>query len=388
MSQDGAKRRNSLIDAVRALALAGVIMVNMLTISGLAFMTPDMRAEALGTVDQAVWGFLNLFFEGKALAAFSFLFGFSFSLILARAHERGSTCTAMVLRRMAVLGAIGVVNAVFLFWADILMTYAALGLALPLAARLPVRVVAGLGAGLIAAGPVALALGGFDAPQPVPQGLIENLEAYAAPDYAATVGQNVAMIASASEGADSLLVLRFFLLSGLFLLGLAAGRANLLAQIETLRGAMLRAGGVLFAVGLAMKLALYVGPTPTGAGLVLHLDTVLMALGYLMLIAAALQAGAATWLRKLLAPLGRMSLTGYLMSAALGQAVFHGWGLGLIGAVGTLAVLGVALAIYAVLLGFAHLWFRHCLFGPWEWLWRSLSRLRAQPLLRGAPAHG
>jgi len=95
----------------------------------------------------------------------------------------------------------------------------------------------------------------------------------------------------------------------------------------------------------------------------------------------ALDSGRARRLRALLAPLGRMSLTGYLMSAALGQLLFYGWGFQFIGRLGTTEVVLVAAGIFAMLLGFAQFWFRHFLYGPWEWLWRSLTRMQAQPLL-------
>jgi len=47
----GECRRNSVIDSLRAIALAGVIIMNMMTFSGLAYLTPEMRVEWLGTAD-------------------------------------------------------------------------------------------------------------------------------------------------------------------------------------------------------------------------------------------------------------------------------------------------------------------------------------------------
>lgn len=373
--------RNTQIDAVRATVLAAVIIVNMLTISGLAYMTGDMRAKTLAPLDHAIWTVLTVFFESKALAAFSFMFGLSFSIIVTKAQERDEAPTLQFLRRLLVLAAIGLFNAVFLFWADILMAYAALGLILPFAARLPAKALLALGLGLIVAGPLALTVGGFGTPVPVPQGHVDSIKAFASPHFADTIRHNWHMVFSAAEHADSMLLLRFFTLSGLFLLGLATGKSDLIAGLTANRAALLKAGMALLAAGLLLNLTLAMEVVAEEIAPLLQLNTPIMALGYLALITGALGGAGAHRLRALLAPLGRMSLTGYLMSAAMGQFLFYGWGFQFIGRLGTLEVLLIAAAIFALLLGFAHFWFRHFLFGPWEWLWRSLTRMQAQPLL-------
>ncbi|KPQ06713.1 MAG: uncharacterized protein HLUCCA12_08895 [Rhodobacteraceae bacterium HLUCCA12] len=372
------QNRDTLIDSVRTIALTAVIVVNMMTISGLAYMTPDMRAETLGTVNLAAWFAIDALVESKAMAAFSFMFGLSFSLILQKAQETGEPLDMQFLRRLLVLGGIGVFNALFLFWADILMSYALLGLILPLAARLPRPLVTALALALLLAGPVSMALVGLDAPKPVPEGHVQSLDAFASSDYADVVYQNWQMVANAPSDANSMLAVRFFALSGLFLLGLAVGRSGFLDHLPHYRQPLLRAGALFVGLGLTLELAL-VFEWATGPETALfHLSAPLMALGYLMVLTSVLQG--VPRLRRFLAPLGRMSLTGYLMSAALGQLVFYGWGFQLIGAVGTLGVVAIALALVLVLLSFAHLWFRLYRHGPWEWLWRSLSRMRWQPI--------
>jgi len=373
-------QRNTRIDAVRAVALGVVIIMNMMTLSGLAYLSPAARAEMLSALDLATWNFLTVFFDGKALAAFSFMFGLSFSIILQRIRPQGEAATLQVMRRFLVLAALGAFNAVFLFWADILMTYAALGLLLPLAARLSQRVTVGLGAALLLAGPVSLALSNAGPPVPVPEGRYDSLEAFASSNYMDAISQNLSMVTGATDAVTGMLLLRLFMLSGLFLLGLAVGRSTLPSQFFALRGVMIRAGALCLAVGLAFGLALRWIEVPQGIWFGLYLETPLMALGYLMLLTAALHGPTLGWLHRMLAPLGRMSLTGYLTSSAIGQALFYGWGLQMIGKTGTLAVVALSIGVVLVLVGFAHLWFRYFVYGPWEWLWRSLTQLRYQPM--------
>lgn len=373
--------RNSHIDAVRAVILMIVIIMNMMTLSGLSYLSPEARAEMLGPIDQAAWNFLSIVFDGKALAAFSFMFGLSFSMILARAGPDHGATSVQIVRRSLVLGAIGVFNAIFLFWADILMAYAAMGMLLPLAARLPQRVIIGLGTALILAGPVALALSGIDPPAPVPEGRDDSLQAFASTNYADTVGQNLSMVTSAADGANGTLVLRLFMLSGLFLLGLAFGRSGLLSRLRILRGSLFRMGAVCLAGGLGASVTLSLMEGPQGVWVLLYLDTPMIALGYLMLLSAALNGQSEGRLHSFLAPLGRMTLTGYLGASILGQALFYGWGFKLMGQLGTLAVVSMAVAIAFLLTGFAHLWFRRFFYGPWEWLWRRLAHFGSQGII-------
>ncbi|WP_372611696.1 DUF418 domain-containing protein [Aquicoccus sp.] len=386
MSTEATHRRNDLIDSLRAVALAGVIVMNMMTFSGLAYLTPEMREEALGIVDQLVWVIVRILVDDKALAAFSFMFGFSFSVILGKALSSRDASVRFI-RRLVVLFMIGLFNALFLFWADILMSYAVLGLILPFAARLPSGVIAGLALALILAAPMTLALGGYEVPTPVPRGHTESLDAFASPEVTDTVKQNWHMIFAASEAADSTFVLRFMTLMGLFLLGLAAGKSGVLMALAGRRDQLLRLGLIFALVGFTMNLLLRYAVEPKGLWVMLKLEGPVMSLGYLMLIAAALAGPSVGWLRRLLAPLGRMTLTGYLTTAVSGQALFYGWGLGLIGQLGTLGVLAFAAGLYAMLIAFAHLWLSCFPFGPWEWLWRRLTSLLPEPRIRRGLAH-
>ena len=44
------------------------------------------------------------------------------------------------------------------------------------------------------------------------------------------------------------------------------------------------------------------------------------------------------------------------------------------------------LAIWAAQLVISPLWLRHFRFGPVEWLWRTLTYMKRQPMRRTAPA--
>nr|BFE88205.1 hypothetical protein GCM10020093_108060 [Planobispora longispora] len=80
-----------------------------------------------------------------------------------------------------------------------------------------------------------------------------------------------------------------------------------------------------------------------------------------------------------LAPAGRVAASNYIGQSVLACLVFTGYGLALAGELAPVAVMGVAAAIYAVLLTLSARWLRHHRQGPIEWLLRRFTLLSAAP---------
>jgi uncharacterized protein len=85
-----------------------------------------------------------------------------------------------------------------------------------------------------------------------------------------------------------------------------------------------------------------------------------------------------------LAPAGRMALTNYLLQSLLWTWVFFGYGLGLWGEIPRAAQVPLALVFFAAQILFSRWWLERFRFGPAEWLWRSLTYWRLQPMRRSA----
>jgi uncharacterized protein len=68
-------------------------------------------------------------------------------------------------------------------------------------------------------------------------------------------------------------------------------------------------------------------------------------------------------------------LTGYVLQGLLAGALFHGWGLGLFGALGHAELLAAALLIWATALLLATAWRKHRDQGPLDAALRGLVRL-------------
>jgi uncharacterized protein len=82
------------------------------------------------------------------------------------------------------------------------------------------------------------------------------------------------------------------------------------------------------------------------------------------------------------APVGQMALTNYLLQSLICTFIFYGWGLGLAGKVRAVHLLPITLAVFIVEALISRAWLSRFRFGPAEWLWRSMTYGRIQPLRR------
>ena len=149
MSETTGPARLPVIDSLRALALWGVITMNIMAM----VMALDAAAviEKAAPLDYAVAAFDLILIQGKARSVFAFLFGVGFGLLMSRT---GPGFVGFYLRRMSVLLTLGVINLVFLFWGDILILYALLGMVLILFRRWSDKAILWLGLTLILVPPL------------------------------------------------------------------------------------------------------------------------------------------------------------------------------------------------------------------------------------------
>jgi uncharacterized protein len=167
-----------------------------------------------------------------------------------------------------------------------------------------------------------------------------------------------------------------------FLVGVALGRTRLLAEPEQHRAVAWRAlrwmplG--LVGASLGATLTISGGRWDTLGFAIGFAAAPLVAIGYLAGLTLLLPR-----LRRLSAVLrasGRMSLTIYLLESVVATTLAYGYGGGLFGTVGPAAGVGLAVAIWLALSAFAVVWMRFARFGPFEWLLRSFTYRRWQPL--------
>lgn len=375
----GGPQRQALPDQLRGLALLGIVLVNM---PFLALGSDGFTAESTtGVADRVTEFVVVAFAQGKFYLLFSFLFGYSLTLLL---RHRSSDGLTRYRRRLVGLAVLGVAHATLFFIGDILLSYALLGVALlwfvPRSDRTAlvgatVTYVIGVAVLLLVVW-AAVAEGGSGG-----GGIVQDGGAL---DRALLGGFGDAALGRATALPGALAfqaALNWSFALSMFLLGLVAGRRGVLAHPERHRTLWLR---LLLLAGLVgLPAALLSATLFTRADLTTPDGTVQQVLAVVIgfTTAPALTAGyvalAALTTRSsvlaAVAPAGRMSLTGYLGESVLLAAIFCGWGLGLLGQLSAFPAALVALAAWAALEIFAKVWLARVRYGPMEWLLRVWS---------------
>jgi len=82
----------------------------------------------------------------------------------------------------------------------------------------------------------------------------------------------------------------------------------------------------------------------------------------------------------ILAPAGRMALTNYLLQSVICTTIFYSYGFGLYDKVGPAACIILTILVYMIQVPLSIWWLKRFQFGPMEWLWRSLTYWRVQPM--------
>ncbi|WP_309890128.1 DUF418 domain-containing protein [Archangium sp.] len=395
--------RLALLDVLRGFALCGVFVSNVyMWFSGRTFVPraqidAAMASASLG--DKVASYAIGILVFGKFITLFAFLFGLGFSVQMSRAEARGATIAPLYMRRLGVMFLLGAVHLLGLWYGDILTTYALLGFALLLFRNrtdktllfwaVPLILVAPLGVDvLMKALPM---LTGVEASMEAStQRRAQTLEVFTTGTYFDVVRANASYYFN--DFMKPLLAVMFGLL-GRFLLGLVAGRQRLfhdapqhLPLFRKLLGWGLLFGVIGSAVMLWVRYLLQNKLIDGQAPWLMvtmplrQLNEVGLAAVYLSGIVLLFQRPA--WQRRLLvlAPVGRMALTNYLTQTVLSLCFFYGFGLGFIGKLGPAALTVLPLGVFCVQVAFSHWWLARFRFGPAEWVWRSLTYGKAQPM--------
>ena len=110
--------------------------------------------------------------------------------------------------------------------------------------------------------------------------------------------------------------------------------------------------------------------------------SLVVALGHVGLLMLIVQSGALGWLTTRLAAVGRMALSNYLFDSIACTTLFYGYGFGLFGHINRTGLAAIVLTFWILQLLVSPIWLKYFRYGPAEWLWRSLTYWRIQPMLQ------
>jgi uncharacterized protein len=406
--------RHVSIDAVRGFAVLGILLMNIvgMGLPAFAYLDPTYAGGSMGA-DLWTWAVNNVLTDGKMRALFTMLFGASAVLIAERAEGGRPGPAATHYRRMFWLFAFGMLHAYFLWWGDILVTYALAGLVIFPFRKLGVRVQVAIGvailAGLLAANIfVADQLKALHAAAATPGATPAALAAWreasqlVAPSQALKAveiaGFRGGFMDALQVRAQAARLLQMYLMPtdeipeaiGQMFLGMALFRSGFFT-LRWSRGAYLAtlAVGYLLAAPATAWLAWRIQQSHFDPLVLNRLETwqqvtrPLIALAHASVILLIVRSGAAAAVVSRLTAAGRMAFSNYLMTSIITTLVFCGFGLGLYARLSRFQELAVVAGVWVFILAWSKPWLARFHYGPFEWAWRSLVRWAPQPFVRG-----
>ncbi|MFN3757104.1 MAG: DUF418 domain-containing protein [Flavobacterium sp.] len=397
------KDRIHFLDALRGIAILGILTANIYFFSGLDFINPaEQYPWAASSWDMPFDFILFTLIDGKFYSIFSLLFGIGCAIQFQSLQKLDQPFKPFFRRRMFWLFVIGFCHLTFIWLGDILSLYAILGFVLVYFTNTSNK-------NLLKYAVILILL-------PLMNDFIINHLGWNYPKYFFKINHYVASnfniplreygeiktinMNHYSKNEDWIMFFktnlsnvflrigylmgdgRVFKVLGIFFIGLWSGRAilhnNLLVNIKLLKKI------AIFGIAIGLPICIlrtyidFFGRElpfrSTLVTLTYALGTVPLALGYAAALALLHQKKPSLF--RWFEPVGKMALTNYIMQTVIAITFFYGIGFGFAGKFGAIAVFCIALLIYTLQIIGSNLWLKQHQQGPLEWLWRKLTYKR------------
>ena len=421
------------MDVLRGFALFGIMFINVY-----ALVNPvdwfDVPWQQLPDAQYGMEVVKLLFFQGKFYTLFAILFGLGFAMQLTEAQRKSRQFALRFLWRIVVLWSIGMCHMVFIWNGDILATYAIAGVILLCcygvkqgidwclrranisAKPLPHYIIL-VAAFCLIFGPL-IVRGGLIYQQaqtvrahqmgqelsPAQQQFIDKMLVEHSPQHQRKVqmehdrAQQIYETGSYMDLVKlriSQLPVRYapspfwLMVCGLFLIGTFLGRYNYIGRACEYRAEYIKVAIVAFSIGMSANLVfVYLSIIRPNVGgdywpWVVFFAKTCAGLGMSITFMVLIILGMLGWAKRYLmvfAPVGRMALTNYLTQSIIGTSIYYSYGFNLIGKVNVFGQVGYILSLFVLQTLFCRWWLSRYNFGPAEWLWRSLTYMKLQPM--------
>ncbi|MYA12031.1 MAG: DUF418 domain-containing protein, partial [Gemmatimonadetes bacterium] len=392
--------RIAAIDVLRGFAVLGILMVN---VQGFARISSAYSNPASGRVleaaDQWTWAAIYLFFDTKFISIFSLLFGVGIAIMSERMASRGLSGTGLHYRRQLWLLVIGLMHAFLIWHGDVLVAYALCGFLLYPLRNLAPRWQLWIGGVAVSVVVVLLGLILLALPYLPEADRADLMAEWAHPqeeidaEIAAFRGSWTDQLPERASlyllGIGSVFPFYvFWRAGGLMLVGMALYR---LGVVTGARSAVFYRRMAVLGLATGLPLCVWGASAMVRPGvesdqvmfstlLLNYVGSIGVFLGYVALVILMVKGGWLSWLRRRLEAAGRMALTNYISQSIICSLIFYGHGLGLFERVSALGQVGVVVAIWALQLAWSPWWLARFRFGPVEWIWRSATYMKQQPM--------
>lgn len=408
MQPTSPEERIQSLDITRGVAVMGILIMNIWSfgwpreIFDYPYILSHLQGDAVAT-----WAVIHTLFEGSQRALFSILFGAGALLMLRRLEQKMPVKEARRLyrRRTFFLVLFGLFDAYIFLWpADILYVYGLCGFLLVFLRNLKTRslVILTLCIFII---PTIIRMVEYNHLAALGDGAAYQAEvAKARPDFKDPAIQKSLRIMQDGSLSDvfkkqavgslilqTIVTVKWWFMDalGAMLIGMILFRGGVLSlQSSGLAPRRL----LLLGYGIGLPVSLWETMTLIASdfdplqqaltAFTYDIGRLGMAFGHLGLILLFCQGKGAVKVKQYLAAAGQMALSNYLAQSILCGLIFYSFGFGLYGTLAGYQLYYVVFLVWTIEIIWSKYWLARYRFGPFEWLWRSLTYGKAQPMKR------
>ena len=396
------KERIQALDFLRGFAILGILIMNIQSFAmpGAAYLNPMAYGDMTG-LNKWVWILSHVLADQKFMTIFSILFGAGIMLITESAERKTGKSAGLHYRRTFWLLLIGLLHAHIIWYGDILVAYAVCGFIVYLLRQINPKTQLIIGVLLISVhtllymgvgmsmqhAPADAVADTMSSWQPTQEEIEEYIKIYTGP-----FGEQLAARSEEAFFMETFVLLMIFVwrAGGLMLVGMAFYKWGILQARKSksfytkgiLTGLLIGLPIVVYGIvrnyeaDWQMQYSMFLGSQYNYWG------SLFVSFAWICLIMLIAKSEVIKSLQKRLAAVGQMALTNYLTQSIICSLIFYGHGFALFGQVERTGQVLVIFAVWALQMIWSPLWLEKYKFGPFEWLWRSLTYMKLQPFRR------
>ena len=367
---------------------------------GAAYINPTAYENFEG-VNKLVWILSHVFADMKFMTIFSILFGAGVILFTERLKAKGINSIAVHYRRTLWLLLFGLAHAYLFWYGDILVAYAISAFWVVLLRNVKPRSLLIIGLLVFSIASFLYLLTGIGLPymdEASKQGMLESWLPNAEMinnELAAYRGSWLQQMDKRVEDSLMMQTMLFFIqtgwrVGGLVLIGMALYKWGILSATKSngfyfklfafclIPGFAIVGYGVKtnLLTGFSMEYSFFLGSQFNYWG------SLLVSVGYIAVVMLIVKSGILKIIIESLQAVGQMALTNYLVQTVICTTIFYGHGFGLYGFMERKEQVLIVFAIWVFQMIVSPLWLNYFKYGPFEWLWRSLTYWHFQPIKR------
>ncbi|SEH96606.1 uncharacterized protein SAMN05192559_106147 [Halobacillus karajensis] len=374
------------VDAARGLAILGIFMVNVPAFNAPYFLYGGAGEYWSSPLSHTIQKLIDIFFQASFYTLFSFMFGFGIQMMKDRLEEKRMAYQPVIVRRLFVLTGFGLIHAFLLWHGDILLSYGVLGFSLLFFFKVNPSTLLTWAFGMLAFLVLPLTFSLYLIRNQI-QGIIhrpaiqEALQNYSNGSFLDIWSQNVNDWIYANQWGN----LPFLALSliPMFLFGMYFCRQRLLHDPDVHLGSIKKIWALTGLLFFVFKAGPHLYGNPEWFQLAQDsIGGSASAIFYVLSITLLFRISIGARLIHPLTWVGRMSLSNYILQSIISFFLFYSVGLGWYGEVSPTGNVVIVAVVFTLQTFASKAWLKKFRYGPLEWLWRTLTYGKKQPMKR------